>query len=340
LPIARPACIAKRMVSFALFAFRRGVAPVAFVGLLVGCGVQRGDEPLGHTAEADTVCASGATVNGVDVSVYQGAVDWPTVKGGGLAFAIARISDGTDLDTKFATNWPAMKSAGLVRGAYQFFEPADDPAAQAAIVVSAVGMLGDGDLPVTADMEVTGGQSEATIAAHLQTWMAAVTAGTGKTPMIYTALGYWNASVGSSAFEANPLWVANWGVTCPDLPTAWSAWKFWQDSDTGTVAGISGDVDEDEFNGSLADLQAFAGATTPPDGGAPSDASDRADSTDGADGEAVRDDAGDGSPGGFVTEDGVGDSGGCDVTARGGGVTWRVALAFGALAMTIRRRRR
>jgi MYXO-CTERM domain-containing protein len=116
-------------------------------------------------------------------------------------------------------------------------------------------------------MEVTGGQMPATIAANLKTWMAAVQAGTGKVPMIYTAEGYWDADVASTAFAANPLWVANWGVTCPSLPTGWSNWEFWQDADNGSVAGISGAVDTDEFNGSLAQLQSFAGGGTASDGG-------------------------------------------------------------------------
>ena len=128
-------------------------------------------------------------------------------------------------------------------------------------------MLGTGDLPVTADMEATGGQSAATIAANLKTWMAAVQAGTGKVPMVYTAEGYWDASVASTAFASNPLWVANWGVTCPSLPTGWSNWQFWQDADNGTVSGISGAVDTDEFNGTLAQLQAFAGGATASDAG-------------------------------------------------------------------------
>ncbi len=195
------------------------------------------------------------------MSVYQGTVNWTSVKAAGIDFAIARISDGSALDTQFATNWSGMKSAGLVRGAYQYFEPGQDPTTQANIVISAVGMLGSGDLPVTADMETTGGQSAATIVANLQTWMTAVKAGTGKQPMVYTASGYWNGSVGgSSAFGSDPLWVANWGVSCPGLPTGWSSWDFWQYSDTGTVNGISGNVDLDEFNGSLAQLQSFAAA--------------------------------------------------------------------------------
>jgi lysozyme len=242
------------------------VAFLALAGAVAGCAMQTGDEPTGQVSQA-SVCATGSVVKGVDVSVYQGTVDWTSVKGAGMDFAIARISDGSDLDTQFATNWSGMKSAGLVRGAYQYFEPGQDPTTQANIVISAVGKLGSGDLPVTADMETTGGESAATIAANLKTWMAAVQAGTGKAPMVYTAEGYWDGSVDSTAFASNPLWVANWGVSCPTLPTGWSTWDFWQDADNGTVAGISGAVDTDEYNGTLAQLQTFAGGGTASDGG-------------------------------------------------------------------------
>lgn len=241
---------------------------LAAAATLVGCAMDTRGEPVGHASQAATVCASGSVVQGVDVSVYQGTINWSDVKAAGIDFAIARISDGTDLDSDFSTNWSGMQAAGIVRGAYQYFEPGEDPTDQANIVISAVGKLGSGDLPVTADMETTGSQSAATIAANLQTWAAAVQTGTGKAPMIYTAEGYWNGDVNSTAFGSNPLWVANWGVSCPDLPNGWTAWEFWQDSDSGTVNGISGAVDLDEFNGTLAQLQSFAGGgSTSSDGG-------------------------------------------------------------------------
>jgi lysozyme len=248
---------------------RASFALLGGAAVLAGCAMDATGEPVGRTSQAATVCASGSVVQGVDVSVYQGAVNWSDVKAAGIDFAIARISDGSDLDTDFAANWSGMQSAGLVRGAYQYFEPGEDPTTQATIVVNAVGKLAAGDLPVTADMETTGGESAATIAANLQTWAAAVQSGTGKAPMIYTAEGYWNGDVDSTGFGSNPLWVANWGVSCPDLPTGWSNWSFWQDSDSGSVNGISGAVDLDEYNGTLAQLQSFAGggSTTSSDGG-------------------------------------------------------------------------
>jgi len=217
------------------------------------------------TQSRASVCPNGATVPGVDVSVYQAPVNWPSVKAAGKVFAFARVSDGTYLDTAFNPNWTGIKAAGMVRGVYQFFEPGEDPTVQANILIQAVyadtntfAYLRPGDLPAVLDVEVTGGQSPATIAAHIQTWINQVQSGTGRVPMIYTALGFWDGSVASTAFSANPLWAANWGVTCPSLAEGWTNWAFWQYSDTGTVNGITNAVDLDEFNGSLNDLLAFA----------------------------------------------------------------------------------
>jgi lysozyme len=229
----------------------------------------------GSAIDIASSCAAGATVKGVDVSTYQGAVNWTSVKSSGRVFAIARISDGTaNPDDQFTANWQGMKSAGLVRGAYQYFRASVDPTAQANLVVSMLHTAGGfeaGDLPVTMDLETADGETASVISAHMTTWLAAVEAATGVKPLIYTSIG--TLPVSGSAFASYPLWVANWGVTCPSLPTGWTSWKFWQNADNGTVSGISGGVDTDEFNGSLAQLQAFGGTTAPtptPDAGSTS----------------------------------------------------------------------
>lgn len=205
-----------------------------------------------------TACDSGATLPGIDVSVYQGSVNWPNVKAFGAAFVFTRVSDGTFTDPEFNSNWTGIKAAGMVRGAYQLFEPAEDPVVQANIVIDATGILGPGDLPAVLDAEVTGSDSAATIAANMQTWINRVQAGTGRVPMIYTASGFWDSLVGSTAFSANPLWAAHWGVACPNLALGWTNWVFWQFADNGTVTGIANLVDLDEFNGSMCDLLALA----------------------------------------------------------------------------------
>jgi lysozyme len=165
------------------------------------------------SAVGAVVCPGPNTVSGVDVSHYQGSINWAQVKASGRAFAVASVGDGTYEDPDFAANWSGMKAAGLIRGAYQFFEPADDPTTQANILIGKVGLLGDGDLPATLDVEVTGGQSAATISARIHTWVNAVKAGTGKTPIIYTGKYFWNGNVGSADFSSLPLWIAAYGVS-------------------------------------------------------------------------------------------------------------------------------
>jgi lysozyme len=153
-----------------------------------------------------------------------------------------------------------MKSAGLIRGAYWFFHPELDPTTQAKAFLSALsqaGGLSTGDLPPVADMEITGGTSAATIQGNLQTWLNAVQAATGTVPMIYTSISFADTDLGTG-FGNYPLWIANYGVSCPHIPAGWSTWAFWQNSGSGTVAGIGTTTDLDVFNGTLAQLTTFA----------------------------------------------------------------------------------
>jgi GH25 family lysozyme M1 (1,4-beta-N-acetylmuramidase) len=224
-----------------------------------------GIEPTPAVAELQ-VCAKGPTVEGIDVSVYQAAIDWPAVRASGIEFAVARISNGLDRrDTYFDANWPAMKAAALVRGAYQYFQPGQDAAAQADLVIEKVGRLGPGELPIQLDMEVTGGRPVAEIRSQIAVWIERVTAGTGKRPIIYTGKFFWDDNVASTEWNTHPLWVANYGVTCPNLPNAWSTWTIWQYTSTGAVPGVGGNVDRDRFNGTLEELSRFASGGPLPD---------------------------------------------------------------------------
>ncbi len=220
-------------------------------------------------SEADGLkeCAAGATVRGVDVSYYQGHVDWTKVKAHGIDFAIARSADGSGyVDPQFAANWPGMKAAGVIRGTYQFFRAGEDPIAQADLMIKQInahGGLHAGDLPPMLDVEVQDGVSDATLRSRALTWLKHVETAFGRTPMIYTAPGFWDGLGADATFAKYTLVVANWGVSCPTMPDSWTHWKFWQDADNGSVPGISGHVDTDRFNGTLAQLKAFAGATPP-----------------------------------------------------------------------------
>ncbi len=247
-----------------------GLARVV-AAMLTLAGVFHGCAPADEDSVVEqAVCATGATVEGVDVSIYQGGhIDWNAVHASGRQFAITRINDGVNsMDPTFRTNWSGIRAAGMIRGAYQYFRPNADAATQARIVCSAVGRLGDGDLPAMLDLESSGGMSSSTIIARITTWLHDVEACTGKRPMIYTAAWFWNPNVGSRAFGAYPLVVAAYGPSCPTLPIGWTRWAIFQYSDgevrytpgVGPVPGIGQSCDRDKFNGSLADLRNFAGS--------------------------------------------------------------------------------
>lgn len=248
-----------------------GCALLACAGATTGCSSDAApsDECLGETAAELRTCSGPKTLKGIDVSYYQGTVGWASVKSSGHAFAFVRVSDGLNYpDTKFAANWPAVKQAGLVRGVYQYFRPTQDVQAQVDLLVSklnAAGGLQPGDLPPVLDLETDGGLAASTVVARAKSWLAKVEAAIGQKPIVYTA-AFMSNVIGTS-FGGYPLWVANYGASCPLMPSGWTTWQFWQTSDSGKVSGVSGNVDTNVFNGDLAALKALTlkGASPEPD---------------------------------------------------------------------------
>lgn len=235
--------------------------------LSFACGRGTG---LATSSDDIVVCPRAVTVQGLDVSHYQGGIDWNAVAGSGRVFGIAAVGDGYYRDPSFAGNWSGMREAGLIRGAYQFFEPNLDPAAQADILIDAVGgSLGAGDLPPMLDIEYAeDGTPPSRILWAMQVWADRVEQALGKKPMIYTGAWWWNPWTSySGQFAGYPLVDSYYAQTCPNIAAGWSSWAFWQYSSSGRVPGINGDTDLDAFNGSLEELRAFAGQGDAPGGG-------------------------------------------------------------------------
>src|SRR5258706_5555779 len=170
----------------------RGLLPFAGVALVAAaCAEPDGEgyphDDIGQAEEAVTVCAAGDTVKGLDVSHYQGAIDFAKLKAAGYKFAFMKATEGTGYtDEKFKTNWANAKSTGVLRGAYHFFRPSYDGVAQAKHFVSVMGALHDGDLPPVLDLEVQDGVSDATVIARAKDFLAKVKELSGRTPMIYS----------------------------------------------------------------------------------------------------------------------------------------------------------
>jgi GH25 family lysozyme M1 (1,4-beta-N-acetylmuramidase) len=214
-----------------------------------------------------TGAVGGTRARGIDVSIYQGTIDWAKVRAAGIRFAVARVNHGINgVDASFPRNWAGMKRNGIVRGCYQYFLPQEDPIRQADLLVNLVRAEGGfeaGDLPPVIDVEERGGQSDATINRRVRQWIDRVEARTGLTPMVYTSPGFWDPLGAPGYSDSADLWVAHWGVTAPRVPGSWRDWTFWQTSSTGRVNGINARVDTDLFNGTVNDLIAQGGGDVP-----------------------------------------------------------------------------
>jgi len=190
---------------------------------------------------------------GIDVSAYQGAIDWRRVHAAGVVFAFARVSDGLDADSRFAANFAAMRRAHIKRGAYQYFRASEDADAQADLAIRAIRHAGAADIPLVADVETDDGETREVLHAKLRRWLARVEKRTHRRPLIYTSPSL--GAILDGNFGDWPLWVAHYDVDCPALPDGWTAWTFWQHSQTGRIDGITGDVDLDHFAGTKKDLR-------------------------------------------------------------------------------------
>ena len=205
--------------------------------------------------------SNGATESyliGIDVSHYQGAVNWEQVRGAGCAFAFAKATESTSIvDPEFAANWSGMKAAGLVRGAYHFFRPEQNAITQASHFLQTV-QLEPGDLPPVIDIELNDGVTGGALIAGVGNWIDTVAQATGMTPMIYTAAYFWNQYM-NDGFGKFPLWLAHYtnASTPQPLPKGWSDWTFWQYAQSLPIAGVHGNADHNRFKGAQSDLQAL-----------------------------------------------------------------------------------
>ena len=229
------------------------------MALATAC-VADGDR-VAQVAEALTQCPGPNILQGVDVSEWQGNIDWGAVAASGVAFAVTRVSDGFYQDPYFDQNWAGIRNAGMVRGVYQFFRPGRDAVGQADLLLRRIGSLQPGDLPPVLDVEVTDGVGPAEMNAQIHRWVDRIRAGTGRAPMIYTGSYFWDDNVGTGDFADLPLWLPAYSPWCPRLPNAWARWRIHQYSSDGNVPGIGGRVDVNRFDGTPADLRVLAAGT-------------------------------------------------------------------------------
>ena len=228
---------------------------------------------------APASASAGTKAMGIDVSRFQGPIDWPTVATTGIRFAFVQASRGSGADCTvkpgqcgadpmFATNRVAAEANGIRVGAYHRAfaaggTPEDaraDAVAESDVFLGEVGSLQGGELVPVLDVETPfSGMTATTLRTWIRVWVKRVNKRLGRKPMIYTNASSWSATGNTLEFAKAkyPLWVAEWGVSRPSVPASnWAGHGFsvWQYSSSGTVAGISGKVDQDRLGTGLAKI--------------------------------------------------------------------------------------
>lgn len=182
-------------------------------------------------------------IPGIDVSIYQGAVDWNKVAASGVKFAFLRSSYGKDsVDPTFAHNRTAAKAAGVKVGAYHFAYPSLNTAEQEAAHFMAVAKPVAGELLPVLDFEQTmnvawAAQFVSILHKELGVW-----------PILY-ASSSWLSTLGKNATLRNcPVWQADYGPNDGARHTPATIYKkpvVHQYTSVGQVPGVSGHVDKD-----------------------------------------------------------------------------------------------
>lgn len=208
--------------------------------------------------------AATARAKGIDVSNWNGPINWTKVAHAGYRFAFAKATEGTSYNDKtYTTNRNGSEGAGLVFGAYHFARPAGK--SLAAVTASAIKQANHflavagpqpGELPPVLDLEATGNLGKKRLLAWTLAWLDQIGARTGVEPFLYTSPLFWKGRLGDSTAAAaagTGLWIAHWtskgSPLVPAQDWAGDGWKFWQWTNCVSVPGIKHCSDGDRMNG-------------------------------------------------------------------------------------------
>jgi GH25 family lysozyme M1 (1,4-beta-N-acetylmuramidase) len=210
--------------------------------------------------------ASVPQLPGIDVSSYQGDINWASVAPN-IDFAYAKATEGTYYtNADFYNQYVGPYNAGLIRGAYHFAIPNNSGGGAQAdyFLAHGGGWSADGKtLPGALDIEYNPygaecyGLSQSSMVSWIWDFVNEYAAREHVYPVIYTTTDWWTSCTGNyGGFGSyDPLWVANYSASGGGpLPNGWGYYTFWQYADSGSQPG-----DQDVFNGAYSRLQALAG---------------------------------------------------------------------------------
>ncbi|AUW42721.1 glycoside hydrolase family 25 protein [Rhizobium leguminosarum] len=196
-------------------------------------------------------------VHGVDVSRWQGEIDWETLRRQGANFVYIKATDGGDhLDPMFKKNWRRAKEAGLKHGAYHFFYWCRTAGEQADWFIRNVPREANA-LPPVIDVEWNGESSckrrisPTRVREKMQVFMDKLERYYGQRPIIYTAPDFYRDNLKGQLLDY-PFWLRSVAAH-PSKVYPGRKWLFWQYSGSGLSDGVDGKIDLNVFNGNESD---------------------------------------------------------------------------------------
>ena len=243
---------------FSSLGFGSGVA-AAVALMLAGCGGSAGPLDVARNYPSP----NDYPVHGIDVSKFQGEIDWNAVADSGVKFAWIKATEGGDrADQRFQANWSGAKAAGVPHGAYHFVYWCRPPLEEMSFFEQNAPVENDA-LPPVLDVEATPTSptchrhlTEEGAVADMKVMLEEMERHYGKRPIIYTTVDFYEAILSDGALSDYPIWVRS-TKHHPAVKYGSRAWAFWQYQSDGKTPGIKGNVDRDVFYGTKEQWDAF-----------------------------------------------------------------------------------
>lgn len=192
--------------------------------------------------------SGGRQYRGIDISEFQGEIDFEEVRRSGIEAVYIRVGSGEYTDEYFAENYERAKAAGLKIGFYHYVtaRSVEEGRRQARFFASlAAGR--EPDMRLAMDFEYFGSLSVSQINAISEAYLDELTALTKREAVIYSDLSNARNIFSRALAEKYPLWAAQYGADEPSANGKWREWVGFQYTDEGRVGGIYGNVDRNIF---------------------------------------------------------------------------------------------
>lgn len=210
------------------------------------------------------IFVSSYPTRGVDVSEYQGQIDWDVLHRQNVSFAFIKATEGSSyVDPYFNGNWTSARDSGIITGAYHFFSFDSRAETQARNYISVVPCM-ENSLPPVIDIEFYGKYKRAhptnrdLVISELQYLLDCLESAYGKKPIIYATASTYREYI-SGHFDDYPVWIRS--VYVPASLFTGDRWTFWQYSAKAKLSGYSGPetyIDMNVFSGTYEELLALS----------------------------------------------------------------------------------